>query len=195
MPRIKTGWTGSYCIGSSGVKIPAALSGVHRFVLTKSFASLKLTWWSLEKLLENTSLFGFCTTNPLSMMTPSVEHFHSTAQVKYVLMSHFQYIIEFIRKAKEALRKSHTWSAHYFTNRKGIWHPPTNSCIYYNELSLVLPNKNCICLYCCIRWVVVTWRTFKPSSKNKKIHSKKVLRFFSKKFFLIFQEMDFLVPR
>ena len=32
-------------------------------------------------------------------------------------------------------------SKYYFTNRKVIWYPPTESCIYYCELLLVFPKK------------------------------------------------------
>ena len=46
-----------------------------------------------------------------------------------------------MRIVKEALKRSHLWSAYYFTNKKGCWYPPTESCIDYRELSLVMPKK------------------------------------------------------
>ena len=40
-------------------------------------------------------------------------------------MSQLQYTREVMRSVKEALKRSHLWSAYYFTNRKGRWYPPT----------------------------------------------------------------------
>ena len=69
---------------------------------TKSFVSFQLTRWSLTKLLQNVSSFGYNHTNLLSMMTISVEHFHST-NVENVLMTQLQYARELMRFIKEAL--------------------------------------------------------------------------------------------
>ena len=68
-------------------EIPAVISGAHGFVSTKSFVSLQLTHWSMTKLLQNVSSFGYNHTNLLSMTALSVEHFHSTTHVKNVLMT------------------------------------------------------------------------------------------------------------
>ena len=46
-----------------------------------------------------------------------------------------------MRSVKEALKRSHSWSAYYFTNKKGSSYPPTESYIDYRESSLVLPEK------------------------------------------------------
>ena len=46
-------------IRSIGREIPAAISGAHGFVSTKSFVSLQLTHCSLTKLLQNVSSFGY----------------------------------------------------------------------------------------------------------------------------------------
>ena len=46
-------------VRSIGREIPAAISGAHGFVSTKSFDSLQLTHWSLTKLLQNVSSFGY----------------------------------------------------------------------------------------------------------------------------------------
>ena len=59
-------------IRSIGREAPAAISGTHGFVSTKSFVSLQLTHWSLTKLFQNVSSFGCNHTNLLSMMTLSV---------------------------------------------------------------------------------------------------------------------------
>ena len=45
-------------------------------------------------------------------MTLSMEHFHVTTHVKHVLMSQLQYAREFVRSVKEALKRSHRWSAY-----------------------------------------------------------------------------------
>ena len=87
-----------------------SVSGAHRFASTKSVVSLQLKQWSLQKLLENTSSFGYYATNSLSMVTVSVEPFHSTTHMKYVLMSQLQYAREFMRNVKEVLKRSHPWS-------------------------------------------------------------------------------------
>ena len=128
-------------IRSIGREIPAAISGVHGFVSTKSFVSLQLTHWSLTKLLQNVSSFGYNHNNLLSMMTLSVEHFHSTTHVKNVLMTQLQYAREFMRSIKEALKSCHSWSACYFTSRKVSWYPPTEDDINFRDISLILPSK------------------------------------------------------
>ena len=74
-------------IRSIGREIPVAISRVHGFVSTKNFVLLRLTHWSLIKLLQNISSFGYNHTIVLSMMTLCVEHFHSTTHVKNVLMT------------------------------------------------------------------------------------------------------------
>ena len=89
-------------IRSIGREIPAAISGAHGFVSTKSLVSLQLTRQSLTELLQNISSFGYNPTHLLSMMTVSVEHFHSTAHAKNVLMTQLQYTREFMRSIKEA---------------------------------------------------------------------------------------------
>ena len=70
-------------------EIPAEISGAHGFVSTKSFVSLQLTHWSLMKLLQNVSSFGYNHANLLSMMILPVEQFHSTTHVKNVLMINY----------------------------------------------------------------------------------------------------------
>ena len=128
-------------IRSIGREIPAAISGVHGFVSTKSFVSLQLTHWSLTKLLQNVSSFGYNHNNLLSMMTLSVEHFHSTTHAKNMLMTQLQYAREFMRSIKEASKRCHPWSACYFTSRKASWYQPTENDINFRDISPVLPSK------------------------------------------------------
>ena len=128
-------------IRSIGREIPAAISGAHGFVSPKSFVSLQLTRWSLTKLLQNVSSFGYNQTNLLSMMTLSVEHFHSTTHAKNVLMTQLQYARESMRSIKEALKRCHPWSACYFTSRKASWYPPTENDINFRDISPILPSK------------------------------------------------------
>lgn len=129
-------------IRKTETNLPVSLTGAHGFVSTKSFVSLQLTKWSLEKLSETCSSFKYNQTNMLSMMTLSVEHFHSTTHTKQVLMSQLQYAREFMTSVKESLKRLHPWSVHYFTSRKGSWYPATESSIDFNELSGVLPKKH-----------------------------------------------------
>ena len=75
------------------------------------------------------------------MMTLSVEHFHSVARVKNVLMSQLQYTREFMRSVKEALKRCHPWSACYFTSRKASWYPPTENDINFRDISPILPSQ------------------------------------------------------
>ena len=77
----------------------------------------------------------------LSMMTLSVEHFHSTTHTKHILMSQLQYAREFMTSVKESLKRVHPWSVHYFTSRKGSWYPPAESLIDFRELSEILPSR------------------------------------------------------
>ena len=128
-------------IRSIGREIPAATSGAHGFVSPKSFVSLQLTRWSLTKLLQNVSSFGYNQTNLLSMMTLSVEHFHSTTHAKNVLMTQLQYARESMRSIKEALKRCHPWSACYFTSRKASWYPPAENDINFSDISPILPSK------------------------------------------------------
>ena len=71
-------------------------------------------------------------------MTLSVKYFHATTHLKNILMSQVQYARQYL---KEALNRSHPWSAYYFTSRKGSWHPSLESCIDYRTLSLILMKK------------------------------------------------------
>ena len=119
--------------------IPAT-HGAQGFVSTKSLVSLELTEWSLEKLLETVAIFNY-KPNLLSMMTRSVEHFHSTIHAKQVLMSQLQYGREFMRSTKESLKRIFPWSAYYFTNRKGRCYPPIEDGIDFNNITSLLPKK------------------------------------------------------
>ena len=110
-----------------GREILATISGAHGVVSTKSFVSLHITHWSLTKLLQNVSSFGYNHTNLIRKMTLSVEHFHSTTHVKSVLMTQLQYAREYMKSIKEALKRCHPWSAFYFTSRKSSWYPPTEN--------------------------------------------------------------------
>ena len=64
-------------IKSIGREIPAAISRASRLSVNKI----------LIKLLKNVSSFGYNHANLLSIMTLSVEHFHSTTHVKNMLMT------------------------------------------------------------------------------------------------------------
>ena len=128
-------------IRSIGREIPAAISGAHGFVSTKSLVSLQLTRQSLTELLQNISSFGYNPTHLLSMTTVSVEHFHSTAHAKNVLMTQLQYAREFMRSIKEALKRYHPWSACYFASRKARWYPPAETDINFRDISPILPSK------------------------------------------------------
>ena len=75
------------------------------------------------------------------MMTLSIKHFHSVAHVKNVLMSQLQYAREFMRSIKEALKRSHPWSARYFTSRKASWYPPIENDINFRDISPILPSQ------------------------------------------------------
>ena len=78
-------------------------------------------------------LFGLV----FNMMILSVEYFHSMTHQKQVLMSQLQCARVFMRSVKEALKRSHSWLAFYFTKMKGSPYLSTESCIEYRELSLV----------------------------------------------------------
>ena len=78
-----------------------------------------MTQWPFQKLLENTSSsFRYYIKNPLSMITLSEEHFHSTTHVKHILLSQLQYAREFMRSMREVLRRSHFWPSYYFIKYK-----------------------------------------------------------------------------
>ena len=87
------------------------------------------------------SSFGYNHTNQLSMMTLSVEHFHSTTHVKNVLVTQLQYAREFMRSIKEALKRCYPWSSCYFTSRKASWYPPTENDVNFRDISPILPSK------------------------------------------------------
>ena len=95
----------------------------------------------LTKLLKNVSSFGYNHANLLSIVTLSVEHFHSTTHVKNMLMTQLQYTREFMRSIKEALKRCHPLSACYFTSRKARWYPPTENDINIRDISPILPSK------------------------------------------------------
>ena len=128
-------------VRSIGREIPATISGVHRFVSTKPFVSLQLTQWSLTKLLQNVSSFGYNHTDLLSMMTLSAEYSHSTTHVKNVLMTQLQYAREFMTSIKEALKRCHPWSTCQFRSGKASWYPPIENDIKFRDISPILPSK------------------------------------------------------
>ena len=47
-----------------------------------------------------------------------------------------------MRSVKEALKRSHPWSAYYFTNKKGSWYLPTENYIDYRKLPLELLKRD-----------------------------------------------------
>ena len=108
---------------------------------TKSFVLLQFTNWSLTKLLQNVSSFGYNHTDLRSMITLSVEHFHSTTHVENVLMTQLEYAREFMRSIKEALKRCHPWSACYFTSMKASWYRPTENDINFRDISPTLQSK------------------------------------------------------
>ena len=128
-------------IRSVGREIPATISGAHGFVSTKPFVSLQLTQWSLTKLLQNVSSFGYNHTDLLSMMTLSAEYSHSTTHVKNVLMTQLQYAREFMTSIKEALKRCHPWSTCQFRSGKASWYPPIENDIKFRDISPILPSK------------------------------------------------------
>ena len=95
----------------------------------------------MTKLLKNVSSFGYNHANLLSIVTLSVEHFHSTTHVKNMLMTQLQYAREFMRSIKEALKRCHPWSACCFTSRKASWYPPTENDINFRDISPILSSK------------------------------------------------------
>ena len=79
--------------------------------------------------------------NMLSLMTLAIEHFHATTHLKTPLMSQLQYSREFMTSITESVKRVCTWSAHYFTSRKGSWYPPSENTIHSDEVKPYLPKK------------------------------------------------------
>ena len=118
-----------------------SLNGTHGFISTKSHISLELTEWSIQHLLSELDNHGYPSAVLFSMMTLSIEHFHSTTHVKHILMSPLQYARMFMAALKESLKRGFPWSAYYFTNHKGSWYPPTEDSLTFDELVPFLPKK------------------------------------------------------
>lgn len=128
-------------IRNGGNKLPSSLTGAQGFVSTKSFVSLQMTCWSLKRLRDTLNDFHYASLNPLSIMTLSIEHFHSTTHMKHNLMTQLQYSREFTRSIKESLKRTSPWSAFYYTNRKGSWYPPAENSTPFQTMSNFLPKR------------------------------------------------------
>ena len=103
----------------SNKTIPRALTGAHGFMLTKSFESLELTLWTLQRLCTILRDFEYENTDMLSLITLAIKHFHATTHLKTPLMSQWQYSRQFMTSTTESKKRTCAWSAHYFTSRKG----------------------------------------------------------------------------
>ena len=123
------------------IKLSASITGAHGFILTKSLESLELTLWTLQRLCTILRDFECENANMLSLMTLAIEHFHATTHLKNPLMSQLQYSREFMTSITESVKRVCTWSAHYFTSRKGSWYPPSENTIHSDEVKPYLPKK------------------------------------------------------
>ena len=125
--------------------MPQSLTGAQGFISTKSFVSLELTLWTLQRLLAISQKLKYENTNMLSLMTLAIEHFHATTHLKSSLMTQLQYSREFMTSVTESIKRNCTWSAHYFTSRKGSWYPPSEDTIHFEEVKPYLPKKSAPC--------------------------------------------------
>lgn len=123
------------------VAAPKSLNGTHGYVSSKSHTSLELTVWSLQRLRNTLHENNYSSANMLSMMTLSVEHFHSTTHMKQTMLSPLQYAMSFMTSIKESLKREFPWAAYYFTSTKGSWYPPSESSTNYIKVSKSLPSK------------------------------------------------------
>ena len=103
--------------------------------------SLELTLWALKKLDKITQVYGYKSTNMLSLMTLSVEHLHATLHIKQLLMTQLQYARDFMLTLNESIKRSSNWSSWYFTSRKALLYPPTENTICLNDVLKDLPKK------------------------------------------------------
>ena len=75
---------------------------------------------------------------------------------------------------KEALKRFHPSSGYYFRNRKGSWFSPTESCIDYRELSLVLQKKTSFVYIAVLNYEKLrTWPyTYTRAVRQQTVHQK-----------------------
>ena len=63
------------------------LTGAEGSTSSKSLTSLELTLWALKRLDKITQVYDYKSTNMLSLMTLSVEHFHAKSHIKQPRMT------------------------------------------------------------------------------------------------------------
>ena len=89
------------------------------------------------KVMHHIAGYEYENTDMLSLMMLAIEHFHATTHLKTHLMSQLQYSREFMTSITESIKRACAWWAHYFTSRKGSWHPHT---IHFDEVKPYLPK-------------------------------------------------------
>ena len=104
-------------IRNMGCILPQTLNGSQGSVVAKTVDSVKLLRWSLERLQENLEQFSYENTNLLSCMTLDVENLHASVHHKSQVSTVLQYARDFRKTAKEGLKRTTSWSAHYYTSR------------------------------------------------------------------------------
>ena len=101
--------------------------------LTEQWHQRQLTQfkWLLMGVLQLDSnvkaLNKFYRVNLESCMTRQVESLHATHHLKHEAGAHvLDYAWSFGNTVKEGLKRTTTWAAHYFTNKKSYYPIPTN---------------------------------------------------------------------
>ena len=86
-------------------------------------------------LLDILKYHHYKVANMLTMITLSVEHFHSTLHIQQMIISQLQYTRKFMKTIKQFLEKKIPWSA------KVSWYPPAKTKLNFHRISAVLPQK------------------------------------------------------
>ena len=121
------------------IRLPHSLNGPEGSVAAKMVESVKLLKWGLERLKQNLDYLGYDDTNLLSCMTLDVENLHSVVHHKSQVSTAFRYAHDFGSTTKEGLKRTTSWSTHYYTSR-GSWYPvPERSLGLFEIPSISLP--------------------------------------------------------
>ena len=126
------------CIREEVDNLPKTLNGPQGNVASKTVTSVEMLKCGLEKLQQVSETHGYDALNLLSCMTLDVENIHSIVHHKDPLCTVLDYARNFGNAAKEGLKRSTHWSAHYFTNRKS-WYPVPERAMNLSAIPVLPP--------------------------------------------------------
>ena len=118
--------------------LPGTLNGPQGNVASKTVSSVEMLKCGLEKLNEILDSHEYSALNLLSCMTLDVENIHSVVHHKEPLCTVLDYARNFASAAKEGLKRTSHWAAHYFINPKS-WYPVPERAMVLSAIPVMQP--------------------------------------------------------